>query len=256
MPAAASPRTYIFCVSPGRSGPYYLSRLFFARGRCLRGPRASINGLRMPRCGLIGGILKNRPLSDSFTERRHLKLSQVSDPDVPVDRYDVYAETNPLFSTLWHDVILDGLSGHEARRHHLAPLRAQGAFKSLLDLGWFSDPTRGRLDGHAEVAFRQLSLLRPARARDGGDRLPARDQPPSQCRDVRRSDTGPLRWSWATGSIELRAMTCSSDPDTIHGLLAQCGLRNLAPLAPGLSATTRAREQARNEEQAVPRHSL
>src|SRR4030095_1136048 len=103
MPAAMSPRTYIFCASPGRAGTYYLSKLFSRAANVCAVHEPEHQWPAYAALKPHRWDLKNRPLSDSFTERRHLKLSQVSDL-MSRSTARVYAETNPLFSTLWHDV--------------------------------------------------------------------------------------------------------------------------------------------------------
>ena len=135
MTADVTPRKYIFCVSPGRSGSHYLSHVLAGVGDicAVHEPEHQFPAYSALRPHLWD--LKNRLFLDSFTERRHLKLAQISDlmsrsPSV------TYAETNPLFSTLWHDVIFDGFSGQDViviilRRSAVKVL------KSLLDLGWF-----------------------------------------------------------------------------------------------------------------------
>lgn len=100
--------------------------------------------------------MKNRPFPSSFAERKILKSSQITSLRSRLGG-DVYAETNPLFSTLWHDVVLDLCSGRDLTVIILRR-NAQEVLKSLLDLGWFH-----ARDGNDWMvsAYSVNSLVRP-----------------------------------------------------------------------------------------------
>lgn len=128
---------YVFVVSPGRSGTNYLYNIF----RCVddvcavHEPEHEYARFSPLRPQLWN--LKDTPIARSRDQRRKLKLSQISDL-LSETSASVYAETNPMFSTLWHDVILDEFTGKDVvvivlRRNPVEVL------KSLLDLGWFVD---------------------------------------------------------------------------------------------------------------------
>ena len=246
MPAAISPRTYIFCVSPGRSGTYYLSNVF-ARAANVCGVHEpehqwpAYAALRPQRWDL-----KTRVLSDSFTERRQLKLSQISDL-MSRSTAHIYAETNPLFSTLWHDVILDGLSGHELvviilRRS------AVNVLKSLLDLGWFQ--TRSG-HGWMVTSYSVNSLVRPLvpETEATGFQLVI-----SHLLNVEmyalRIKARCLELGYRV--IELRSDDVFGGPDTAHRLLAQCGL-HAPPLDSNDDTSTHtSKPGARNKQFDIP----
>jgi hypothetical protein len=231
MTAHVPARKYIFCVSPGRSGTYHLSHVFSAAGNvcAVHEPEhqwPAYAALRPHRWDL-----KNRFLSDSFTERQELKLSQISDL-MSRSTAHVYAETNPLFSTLWHDVILDGLSGHELvviilRRSAVKVL------KSLLDLGWFH--TR-RGDAWMVTAYSVNSLIRPVGPETEAT---AFHLVISHLLNVEmyavRIKARCLELGHRT--IDLRSDDLFGEPDTIHRMLAQCGL-SAAPPGPNDATST------------------
>jgi hypothetical protein len=126
---------YIFCVSPGRSGSHYLQRvLACAHDICaVHEPEHQYSKYAHLKPGRWD--LKNTPFADTADERQRLKLGQINDLLAKTGK-TVYAETNPLFSTIWHDVIMDALSGQDVTVIILRR-NASAVLKSLLDLGWF-----------------------------------------------------------------------------------------------------------------------
>lgn len=127
---------YVFCVNPGRSGSYFLSEVF--------GLLPGVCSVHEPehQFGKYAALkphnwnLRNQPLSESFKDRSVLKHWQIQ--DVLTSRNArTYVETNPLFGTLWHDVVLGQATTPDIcvivlRRNPVDVL------KSLLDLGWYS----------------------------------------------------------------------------------------------------------------------
>jgi len=147
---------YLFCVSPGRSGTHYLYHVLSCVHDVCAVHEPEHEYPHYARLKPQLWDLKNRPFSDSLAERRDLKLSQISDL-LSNNPASVYAETNPLFSTLWHDTLLGELSGKEIivvilRRN------ATEVLKSLLDLGWFN--TRDGNDWMVS-AYSVNSLIQP-----------------------------------------------------------------------------------------------
>jgi len=132
---SAMDNRYIFCASPGRSGSHYLQRVFdCATGVCsVHEPEHQYSEYAPLKPGLWD--LKNTPFSNTTCERRKIKLAQVHDL-LGKSGATIYAETNPLFSTLWHDVVLDALTGQDVTVIILRR-NASAVLKSLLDLGWF-----------------------------------------------------------------------------------------------------------------------
>ena len=126
---------YIFCVSPGRSGTHYLQRVFeCSEDVCaVHEPEHQYSEYAYLKPRLWD--LKNTPFSNTTDERRRVKLQQIHDL-LGKSGYATYAETNPMFSTLWHDVILEALSDREVTVIILRR-NATAVLKSLLDLGWF-----------------------------------------------------------------------------------------------------------------------
>jgi hypothetical protein len=131
----ASGNRYIFCVSPGRSGTHYLQQVFScAKGVCaVHEPEHQFPEYAHLKPHLWD--LRNTPLASTASERRHAKLAQVNGILASTGA-GIYAETNPLFSTLWHDVLLDALSDCDLTVIILRR-NASAVLKSLLDLGWF-----------------------------------------------------------------------------------------------------------------------
>jgi hypothetical protein len=125
---------YIFCVSPGRSGSHYLSQVFsLVDGVCaVHEPEHEFPAYSALRPHFWD--LKKRRFAETFARRRALKLAQIADT-IGSRRVLAYVETNPMFSTLWHDVVLDGLAGQRVTVIvlHRSPARV---LKSLFDLGW------------------------------------------------------------------------------------------------------------------------
>lgn len=147
---------YIFCVSPGRSGSHYLSRVFsLAEGVCaVHEPEHEFPAHALLRPNRWD--LKNRRFAESFAQRLEIKLAQIADL-LKGRRALAYVETNPMFSTLWHDVVLEGLAG---QRVTVIVLRrsAERVLKSLYDLGWCH-----ARDGNTWMvtAYSVNSLVRP-----------------------------------------------------------------------------------------------
>jgi len=147
---------YLFCVSPGRSGTHYLYHILSCVHDVCAVHEPEHEYPRYARLKPQLWDLKNRPFSNSLAERRDLKLSQISDllSHTPAS---VYAETNPLFSTLWHDAILGELSKKEIIVVILRRNTSE-VLKSLLDLGWFN--TRDGNDWMVS-AYSVNSLIKP-----------------------------------------------------------------------------------------------
>ena len=126
---------YIFCVSPGRSGTHYLQHVFScAPGVCaVHEPEHQYSEYAHLKPRLWD--LKNTLLQETAVERRQVKLAQINDL-LEKTGAAIYAETNPLFSTLWHDVILEALSDRDVTVIILRR-NATAVLKSLLDLDWF-----------------------------------------------------------------------------------------------------------------------
>jgi hypothetical protein len=126
---------YIFCVSPGRSGTHYLQRVFSSAKNVCAVHEPEHQFTEYADLKPSHWDLKNTLLQNTAAKRRALKLAQINEL---LERAGtgVYAETNPLFSTLWHDVLLDALSDRDMT---VVILRRSAAavLKSLLDLGWF-----------------------------------------------------------------------------------------------------------------------
>ncbi len=128
---------YIFCVSPGRSGTHYLYHVFSCVG--------SVCAVHEPEheypefAGLRPQLwsLKSKCVADSLRERMVLKSSQISDL-LSCSTHKVYAETNPLFSTLWYDAVFKAFAGHDITILILRRNTVE-VIKSLLDLGWFNN---------------------------------------------------------------------------------------------------------------------
>jgi len=153
-----SGRKFIFCVSPGRSGTHYLSQIFgLVRGVCsVHEPEH-----QFPKYSELKPHkwnLKQNLLSDSFTDRKQLKFWQIDDL-MTTSHADTYVETNPMFCTLWHDVILSEASNYDIK---VIILRRNSVdvLKSILDLGWYSE----RNGDHWMVsAYSANSLFSPPR---------------------------------------------------------------------------------------------
>lgn len=218
MIAVVLPRKYIFCVSPGRSGSHYLSRVLASGDDicAVHEPEHQFPAYAALRPQLWD--LKNRPFADSFVARRHLKFTQISDL---MSRFpaSTYAETNPTFSTLWHDVIFDGVAGSELVVIILRRFAAR-VLKSLLDLGWF----HGR-DGNAWMvtAYSVNTLTQPV--------APENQASPFQLiighllnveLYALRIKARCLKLGYKV--IELRSDQLFGDHDAVGSLLTQCGL--------------------------------
>jgi hypothetical protein len=147
---------YIFCVSPGRSGTHYLQRVFeCSEDVCaVHEPEHQYSEYADLKPRLWD--LKNTPFSSTTDERRRAKLRQIHDL-LGKSGHATYAETNPLFSTLWHDVILEALSDRDVT---VVILRrdATAVLKSLLDLGWFQGKDGNRW---MVTAYSINSLVKP-----------------------------------------------------------------------------------------------
>lgn len=126
---------YIFCVSPGRSGTYYLSQIFdLVPGVCsVHEPDHQFS--RYSELKPHEWKLKDNLLSNSYSDRRRIKWWQINDL-MSESGAESYVETNPLFCTLWHDVILADSSACDIK---VIVLRRNSVevLKSILDLGWY-----------------------------------------------------------------------------------------------------------------------
>jgi hypothetical protein len=126
---------YIFCVSPGRSGTNYLYHLFAQADKVCAVHEPEHQYRKYSYLSPIHWDLKNHTFAESYPQRRSIKLFQISDL-LSGSGKQIYAETNPLFSTLWHDVILDEFRGQDVTVL-IVRRNASEVLKSILDLGWF-----------------------------------------------------------------------------------------------------------------------
>lgn len=135
--SALNRKQYVFCVSPGRSGTHYLSQVFGLVPEVCSVHEPEHVFPEYSELQPHNWNLKNRLLSDSFFDRRKLKLRQINDL-MSATGAEVYVETNPMFCTLWHDVILNENSNHDIK---VIILRRNSidVLKSILDLGWYSE---------------------------------------------------------------------------------------------------------------------
>lgn len=149
-------KKFIFCVNPGRSGSNYLCRVLSCADNICATHEPEHEYRKYSRLTPRLWDLKNRPLAESYLMRKQVKLGQINEL-LSRSFVDIYAETNPLFCTLWQDVILDTLSEHDVTVLILKRSLSE-VLKSLLDLGWFT--TR---DGHywMVTAYSVNSLIRP-----------------------------------------------------------------------------------------------
>lgn len=149
-------KKFIFCVNPGRSGSNYLYRILSCADHVCATHEPEHEYREYSHLTPRLWDLKKRPLPESYARRRQAKLVQINGM-MGRTNADVYVETNPLFCSLWQDVILDELHNHEVIILILRRNTSE-VLKSLLDLGWFS--TR---DGNnwMTTAYSVNSLVQP-----------------------------------------------------------------------------------------------
>lgn len=209
---------YIFCVSPGRSGTHYLHRIFSGlHGVCaVHEPEHQYPEYARLKPRLWD--LKHTSFQDNAAERRTVKLAQIRDL-MEKTHARIYTETNPLFSTLWHDVILNALHDQDVT---VIILRrsAPAVLKSLLDLGWFQTKDGNRW---MVTAYSVNSLVQHVKREPEAD---ATDLIIGYLLNVEAYARRIKKLCEARGHsvIELSSSALFRNMDSVHQMLGQCGL--------------------------------
>ena len=134
--AFSADKKFIFCVSPGRSGSNYLYHILSCADHVCATHEPEHEHREYSHLTPRLWDLKNCPLPESYIRRKQAKLAQINEM-MSRTSADIYVETNPLFCSLWQDVILDELHDHDVIILMLRRNTSE-VLKSLLDLGWFS----------------------------------------------------------------------------------------------------------------------
>jgi hypothetical protein len=125
----------LFCVNPGRSGSHFLSAILSTSpGLCaLHEPEhqfAKFAALKPSNWNL-----KSAHLSSTRGRRGQLKAEQILN-SCESENAAFYAETNPMFATLWHDAVFDRFDQSEIVVVYLKR-NPVDVIRSIYQLGWY-----------------------------------------------------------------------------------------------------------------------
>lgn len=128
--AGARRRSFVFVISPGRSGSQFVARLLDATAdaAAVHEPRPRMNG------AFLRGLSEER-LAATYARRR-VKLVQLLTAVAALPQGHTYVETSHMFVKTFYDVVLDYFL--EVKLVHLRR-SVPRVMRSFAELGYFSD---------------------------------------------------------------------------------------------------------------------